>query len=110
MDMFGLICFFWGIAFTVACKNYGFLTWNEMFFPWRLYRNWSDFNTNWREQARWAWKGIAIAPVSMGIIMPLHQSDYSFDEILNTWVRLFLTGLGIVLGLFLARFLRERRN
>ena len=95
MDIFGLICFVWAVVFTIACMNYGVFHWKDFCF-------WLDWPNMWKNNA----KGLLFSPLIIAIMIPLTRYDYAYEEIINTWIRLFITIVGVVFGWFLARLLK----
>ena len=99
MDMPGLVCFIWGIAFCIACILFRFTTWSE----WDVTQPVTD--ETWRNTP----KGLALVPPMIALVWPTSTEKFAFDPIPNFfWERLMLLALGLFVGAIIAYTVKQR--
>lgn len=100
MDILGVICFVWAVAFVFACMNFKFMTWSEL-------NPFMDIDRAFQRNPR----GLVFAPFIFALLWPSARGKVSPEGIpMIFWERLFLTALGVVFIVAVQKLLLSPRN
>jgi hypothetical protein len=90
MEIFGLVCFSWGLAFWVSCSLFNIMSWSD----WDITRDSSSYN---QEGMTWGGNVIKGIAVTFPVCLILSKSI----------VGLTLFGIGLLMGAIISGLIKR---